>query len=300
MDMTLRITREDFLKDEVLFGVLVSSQKKAILKHQLDMLEIVQDICARHRLRYLLCGGSLLGAVRHKGYIPWDDDIDISMLRPDYDKFIDVATKELKAPYFLQTSLTEPNRYIRYAKLRNSATTAISEELKDEERDSNQGIFIDIFPVDGVPDHLWLYRFEMTMMYFFTSIDAYAHMRRDPGGLRRFKKVIYRFLYHLLGNKRVYELRECVLRRHSVDKCKLSGQISFFGLNDCTNVPSEWFKDAIEVPFEYLYARIPRNYDAILSKQYGDWHKMVKGTQYHNGMLFDSNRSYVEVLAEGK
>lgn len=117
---------------------------------ELQLLEKFIDICNKHGLSYQLVGGSLLGAIRHKGFIPWDDDIDVGMLRPDYDRFVQLAKNELEAPFFLQTPLTDPGRNIDYVQIRNSATTAIDLRYVDDHNTFNQGIFIDIFPIDGV------------------------------------------------------------------------------------------------------------------------------------------------------
>lgn len=299
LDMSLRINREDFLKEEVLCGFRVTTKMKKVFKVQLDMLEVVQDICKRHGLHYLLCGGSLLGAVRHKGYIPWDDDIDISMLRPDYDKFVKIANEELKPPYFLQTTLSDPNCDITFAKLRNSNTTAIVPGLLDRQGAINQGVFIDIFPVDGVPNNHTSYRRQIMVLNFLSTILGYAHMTYNPGGLRAVKKLLLKIVFKVVGLRRICEWRESILRKYGVDECKKSGQISFFGLNTCTNLPIRYFRDAVEVPFEYLYVRIPRECDAVLTAQYGDWHKIVKGTQYHGGLYFDPECPYEETLKKG-
>lgn len=116
---------------------------------ELQLLEKFIDVCNKHGLSYQLVGGSLLGAIRHKGFIPWDDDIDVGMLRPDYDRFVQLAKNELEAPFFLQTPLTDPGRNIDYVQIRNSATTAIDLRYVDDHNTFNQGIFIDIFSIDG-------------------------------------------------------------------------------------------------------------------------------------------------------
>ena len=118
---------------------------------QLSLAIKVHDICKKHEISYFMIAGTLLGAVRHRGFIPWDDDLDIGMLREDYDRFIVLAQRELGDAYFLQTYETDKNMPFPYAKLRINGT--IMRESASKNCKWNNGIFIDIFPFDGVPEN---------------------------------------------------------------------------------------------------------------------------------------------------
>ncbi len=126
----------------------VPDKMKKIWEVELAMLDKVDAICKKHNIQYFLLHGSLLGAVRHKGFIPWDDDLDIGMLRKDYDKFISVAADELLEPYSIQNMWTEDDCFFGgYTKIRNSATAGI--QSREIGHTSNQGLWIDILPMDN-------------------------------------------------------------------------------------------------------------------------------------------------------
>jgi len=114
---------------------------------EVEMLDEIVRLCDKHNLTYFLVGGTCLGAIRHKGFIPWDDDIDIGMPREDYEKFIDIAIKEINDKYFIQCSKTDPLHYLPYLKIRKNNTTFVNlnENIQTE---SHLGFFIDIFPMD--------------------------------------------------------------------------------------------------------------------------------------------------------
>lgn len=124
---------------------------------QLTELEILTEfarICDMHGLRYYLVGGTLLGAVRHGGFIPWDDDIDVAMPREDYDRFAQLAPRELAEEYFYQCPDTDPNYYLSYAKIRQNGTEVYEERFKNSR--FHKGVFVDIFPLDFCPKRGWL------------------------------------------------------------------------------------------------------------------------------------------------
>lgn len=138
-----------FLDEEVRSGYVVTSDMKAIWAVELDLLAELDKMCRNYNLRYCVAAGTLLGAIRHRGFIPWDDDIDIYMLRKDYDQLM-ILANQFTFPYFLQSTYTEKKLYRPHAQLRNSNTTGYIDE--DKYRDINKGIFIDIFPLDGVSE----------------------------------------------------------------------------------------------------------------------------------------------------
>lgn len=131
-------------------------QGKALLQQaqsvMLRMLKIVDDICQRHNISYWLEAGTLLGAIRHQGFIPWDDDLDISMLRQDYQKFIAIAPDELPADVFLQTEHTDKGYFNPGCglKLRDTKSFLLEPHEREDKR-FHQGIFLDIIPYDNVP-----------------------------------------------------------------------------------------------------------------------------------------------------
>jgi lipopolysaccharide cholinephosphotransferase len=113
----------------------------------LDMLVEFDTICQKHNLQYWLDSGTLLGAVRHKEFIPWDDDIDLSMPLEDYNKFQEIATEELSENIFFQTKETDPNFRFDYMKLRSNRASIVEFHEKDREIGYHQGVFVDIFPM---------------------------------------------------------------------------------------------------------------------------------------------------------
>ena len=144
--------RINFIKnieqDEIRSGFLVTTDRKKIWQKEMEILQIVDSICDKYGIQYYIDGGTLLGAVRHGGFIPWDDDIDLVMLRPDYNRFQEIAIKEVVYPYFFRSNYTD-KRILPMCKVVDERTSAI-EYVDDFEL--HQGIFVDIFPVDVAED----------------------------------------------------------------------------------------------------------------------------------------------------
>ena len=140
-----------------------------VQKVQLEILLEFDRICRKHGLKYLLFAGTLLGAVRHKGFIPWDDDIDVCMLRGDYERFLTVCKDELSAELFLQTTDTDREYPLQFAKLRKNNTRFVEKSMSDLK--IHHGVFIDIFPLDNVMPHSFIGRFQQISLYVLHRIN---------------------------------------------------------------------------------------------------------------------------------
>ena len=137
------------LEEETICNYKVSSEMKKVWNVELELLKKLDEVCKKNNLRYFGDSGTLLGAVRHNGFIPWDDDIDVVMLREDYDKLIEIGNKEFNDPFFLQSAYSDTGYYREHAQLRNSNTSGIL-VYEGNSVEFNQGIFLDIFPLDEI------------------------------------------------------------------------------------------------------------------------------------------------------
>ena len=138
---------EDFFEEETRCDFIVTKERKKIWAVEIDLLLEFERVCKKHNLRFFLFWGSLLGAVRHGGFVPWDDDTDVVMPRADYEKLL-LLQEEFTHPYFLQTPYTDNGYFYAHAKLRNSNTTAWDRPFAYQ--GTNFGIFLDILPLDSV------------------------------------------------------------------------------------------------------------------------------------------------------
>lgn len=133
------------------FKELDDETLKELRKVQIEILDEIDRICKRNNLQYFLAGGTLLGAVRHKDFIPWDDDLDIMMLREDYEKFISICTEKLNSKYYLDCPKTNAAFNFAFAKIRKNNT--IFDEKSLSHLDIHKGIYVDIFPLDIVDNN---------------------------------------------------------------------------------------------------------------------------------------------------
>lgn len=253
--------------------LLVKAQKR-----MLDILIEVDRVCNKNNIKYFLIDGTLLGAVRHKGFIPWDDDVDIAMMREDYNKFIEVAPLELRKDYFLQTIDTDPN-YNRFhipLKVRDNRSKLVEVD-ESENEDFNQGIYIDIFAFDTLPKNELIRKFQKLISRFIVLCDV--RTRRKEENLSLQNKIA--FLVYLIVKKLSYNTRNKILR-YIMKWNDINGQEITYGVDlPCDGSWGKIFNKSDIFPLTKIefcgkYFNAPKECDKILGNLYGDYLELPK------------------------
>lgn len=266
----------------------------------LDILKEFIRVCDLLDLKYYLAYGTLIGAVRHEGYIPWDDDVDVYMPRPDYEIFMKEAKKYLKDNYFVQNNDTDPEYLLRFAKLRDSNTTFIEEEYK--KYTINHGIFIDIFPLDGYVKGKDLLLDMRIKQKAFEESDNEVKFKNS---LSTFNMKVIQKIGPILNKKinlektmNSYEDRAKKFSYKDSDYvAEMVGSIYIVPMK------KEVFGEGKLMKFEDIYARVPDDYDTCLKLLYGDYMKLPPKEQrepHHNFVAMDTEKSYWEYIGKFK
>ncbi|HFU4377316.1 TPA: phosphorylcholine transferase LicD [Streptococcus suis] len=251
---------------------MVSKVRKIQLK-ELELLKEFDKLCEKHNLKYYALGGTLLGAVRHKGFIPWDDDMDLGMPREDYDKFISLYFKELPSNFVLRVH--EDN-------LGN--TSIMDKETKILFGNVECSPFIDIFPLDGFPkDGFEYWRHEKRILFYrmLSKLSvADKLLERDRGKLENTLVSVSKFLrlQNFINTSKVNEKLHNEIKKYSFDSSPLVGNI-LGTYREKELVPKDVFGEPQNLVFEEIYIKCHANPDAYLTNIYGDYMKLPKETE---------------------
>ena len=242
----------------------------------LDVLKKLADICQRHQLTYYCCGGTAIGAVRHHGMIPWDDDIDVFMTRPDYDRFLEVCEHEDLGDYELHTPYNTDNYFMYFAKLCRKGTTIL------ERRDTPCvfGLFVDIFPLDGTADDLdeairLKRRFtkvqnRLAIISTRNTFREYVSLLLQPKEWGRFCYKTIAFCARKAYRRHVLRLLDDIARRHAYGSTR--HVVVYCGIyGDKEIYPAEWVSTPVTFPFEDTTVTLSGGYDHYLRHFFGDY-----------------------------
>lgn len=264
---------------------------------QLLMLKEYIHVCRELGLRYFVFGGTLLGAVRHHGFIPWDDDIDVAMPRTDYERFLEKGQALLSGRYFLQTFRTDPEFPANFAKIRDSQTTFIERSISSKR--VHHGAYIDIFPLDFYPDGFFP-RTKLELQRFFMKMrisNEFLYPEDDPlpkAILRRLLGQFSRLLY--TDSTQTLEKREKLHTSvpEGTRMCNYSCARCWTG-----SFPAEWISESCELLFEDITVTAPARYHELLCHFYGDYMTLPppeKRVGHHMATTIDLERPYTYYL----
>ena len=244
----------------------------------LDILKEIDRVCKKGNIQYWLDSGTLLGAIRHKGFIPWDDDLDICMLREDYNKFIEISKEELSKKYFLQSYDSDNKTENMWIKLRDRNSI-----LKINEREKGHiGIFVDIFPMDFYSNNDKNYKIKnkiklITLMYWMKHAKIKRPVIKHIKG--NMTKLIARLIF-LFNPKFNYkniiklvkkELKNISMESEGSDYINYGVEVPFDKM-----IEKNWIFPLDSYEFEGEKYPIPREYDLYLKNLYGNYMELPK------------------------
>ncbi|MCI8744234.1 MAG: LicD family protein [Lachnospiraceae bacterium] len=239
---------------------------------ELNLLVKFADFCEKENLRYYLAYGTLIGAVRHKGFIPWDNDVDVVMPRPDYTRFMELILRRPIEDYIEVLDYHKVKTF-PFIKLIDNRTRLKEHFLVTED---NLGIYIDIFPLDGFPDSKEEQHRLFKKAAFYYKLYAFANYRFNTGA-NFWKKLIKNTLYpfsRLVSSYKVCELLNNLCKAYDYDQSNMVGDI-VWGFDEREIISKECFQ-TIYGEFEEYKLRIPQGFDQYLTQCYGEYMRLPK------------------------
>lgn len=271
----------------------VESQIQQVWATEQEILDVIHKVCTENGLRYSLAYGTLIGAVRHKGFIPWDDDIDIMMPREDYEKLLAIWNQAAPKGYILQNVRTDPDFTQSFTKIRKDHTTFLQSEA-EREKHYHKGVFVDIFPGDRVAPR----KLGRKIQYIASAINLLynrGHSSGSGGLIGRVERILLKVPKKKYGKCR--EIAEKWIRRWNGDTSAL---YVFPNTIECSRLyyPADLFENMGTIEFRGKYYQCVADPDTILRVNYGDYMQLppeVERIWKHHPIIIDFECNYEEL-----
>lgn len=257
------------------------------------MLRKVSETLDNHQIPYFVAGGTLLGTVRNQGFIPWDDDVDIALIRKDYEHFVEIANSILPFPYILEVPDESSNFPYLFAKIYDTSTTLVEGHSQPIKR----GIYIDVFPLDKITSNQTIQKRKIRKHRRLQKT-----YRRLYGGPLKSRKLLGRITHPILSSilKHIYPKKLILKNAESniSESSKSEFVNNYFGSWKEKEIHrTEWYSDFIYLDFMDFKVKVPKGYDQILATLYGDYMQLPEEenrTSHHQIKFIDLNKSYLE------
>lgn len=291
--------KEEYFEGEYREGFYVESMMKRAWAAQIEVLEVLDQICRKHNIQYFADWGTLLGAVRHKGFIPWDDDIDIAMKREDYQRFLSAFSKEKPEKYCLLSIHTEETWRYPFSRITNGNTICYEEKHLQRYHGCPYAVGIDIFPLDYIPKtdeaevQVELLSAILTLLGIDQSYKIEFDKEQGEEALLKIEELcgvtidrngnVENQLLKLMDRiSALYGPQESEELTLMVERCNKRG----------LKFPKEWYEESLLFPFENVTIPVPKGYDGILKTMYGDYMTPVKNIQVHEYPFYKKQDKY--------
>lgn len=277
---------KEYFQGETREGFYIEPMMKCAWAAEISVLEVVAEICEKHNIRYFAEYGTLLGAVRHQGFIPWDDDIDISMFRNDYEHFLEVAPRELPDGWHVHSVKNNPFHHQLHALVVNTDKIDYSPQHLRRFYGCPYSVGLDLYPLDRLAptpeeDHI-ICELLKVLVYaaqvyeehpaeaqqLLPEIETLCNVRLDPT--------------HNIKNQLMQLADQVSQLYNTTNSSEISHYAIHASLQQGLRLQAEWYHDRIALPFENITIMAPAGYDEILRQNYGDYMTPVRGTQTHD------------------
>ena len=256
----------------------IRDSNRKVQQLAISLLQEYIAICQKHGLRYYFTGGSLIGVLRHKGFIPWDDDIDLGMPRRDYERFLQILEQEMPEGYGICNRRTDHNWHFNMSQFYDKESE-ITIHLAEKPRKAN--IWLDIFPLDGLPSGkverwLWVkyilaHRYLVQIANISTQVDAHRSRPMKEKIVLGFCRVVP--VGKLLNTKKILDHMEFVLKKYDFDDSEFAGNM-LGRYREREVVPQEYFGTPQKAMFEGVEVDIPEFSHELQTALYGDYMKL--------------------------
>jgi lipopolysaccharide cholinephosphotransferase len=256
-----------------MIGYNGESEESTVLRRlQLTELEILKEvvrICKENMLQYFLIGGTLLGAVRHRGFIPWDDDIDIAMPRDDYERFLTLCKEQLDSKYYVHSSDTDPSYWLPFAKVRKHNT--VFDEVGVAHRNVPKGIYVDIFPLDCADRQTSLPQtIQAKVVRYLTTLILYRTGLRSSRGIG-WKRHLLLSVSSVFSIHSLSKFQQRIMSWNRNDDAPYYASLGSHYDSFKQGILKDIYLPATEVEFEGELFNAPRDWDYVLKRIYNDY-----------------------------
>lgn len=290
------ILGEDFFKEEIICDYLVTEKLKKIWAVNIDIYMEFAQICDKYGLRHYAYAGTLLGAIRHKGFIPWDDDMDVCMPRDDYEKFIKLAPKDLSEPFFLQTPFTDSGCYRTMTRLANKQTTRIVPFYKHS--GMSNCLMLDIFPLDNYNPNTHEQDIKEILVH---AKRCSQYLKRNDTDIMTPEHYASWKEYMTDNPMKEWEAVQKIAMKDNNREtdCYSMKVVVLPGHRYNSPVKKTWFASTLKSKFEKIEIQIPCGFDEFLTATFGDYMQFPPVEQrgaWHGGLIIDPERPFTDYM----
>ncbi len=298
---------KEFFEAETREGFLIDATMKTVWAAELEVLAVISQVCEKYQLQWYAYAGTLLGAVRHQGFIPWDDDIDICMLRDDYQRLLEVLPAELPEGFRVSNAMCGQEQTEFWSYVVNADTISVEPERLRRFHGCPFMVSVDIFPLDYLAGNREAAEQERALFNLIRKAVQLAKAESTEDNAKELKKALQGIegLFHV---KPVYpgsrEKLVSQLWRLANELCISYGDTkgayvtNYMSQRVGFQYDRNWFGDAQYLDFECFQIPVPQNYDAVLKMEFGDYMTPVRGAQDHNYPFYKKQLQYLRDLVQ--